>query len=62
MISAAEPGWRVLKSETLCATPHRHVDREQEATAARPGGVDWLVVHRRTAVVVAPRAAGGGLA
>jgi len=62
MISAAEPGWRVLKSETLCATPHRHVDREQEATAARPGGVDWLGAHRRTAVVAALRTAGELLA
>lgn len=47
--------WRVMKSETLCDTPYLRVYRETIATPTRPDGVEWLVVRRRNASVVAPR-------
>ncbi len=52
-------GWALLQSESLCDTPHLRLNRELVATPSRPGGISWLVVHRRAAVVVAPRTPDG---
>jgi ADP-ribose pyrophosphatase len=51
--------WKVLRSETLCETPYLRVNREHVATPSRPEGVTWMVAHRRTAAVVAPRTPDG---
>jgi len=55
----AASGWGIRQSETLCDTPHLRLDRELVVTPSRPGGISWLVVHRRAAVVVAPRTPDG---
>lgn len=55
MIPEDVPGWRVIQSDTVCETPHLRVYREQVSTPTRPAGVDWMVVRRRHASVVAPR-------
>ncbi len=47
--------WRLLAREPLCDTPHLDVAWETVATPSRPGGVPWIVAHRRIAAVVAPR-------
>jgi ADP-ribose pyrophosphatase len=54
-----EGGWRELQGDSLCDTPHLRVFQERIATPSRPRGVDWTVVRRRPAVVVAPRTPGG---
>jgi ADP-ribose pyrophosphatase len=48
-------GWRELDHEVLAETPHLRMVREHVATPSRPQGVQWTVVHRRQAAVVAPR-------
>ena len=55
----AASGWGIRQSEALCDTPHLRLDREFVATPSRPAGISWLVVHRRAAVVVAPRTPDG---
>lgn len=50
-----ESDWRVLDEALLCETPHLCVCRENVATPSHPGGVEWLVVHRRQAAAIAPR-------
>jgi len=52
-------GWRELESEVLVATPWLRVIREVVATPTRPAGVEWTVVRRKQAAVVAPRTPAG---
>lgn len=52
-------GWRQLGREVLTETPYLRVVRERVATPSRPEGVEWTVVHRSQAAVVAPRLADG---
>jgi ADP-ribose pyrophosphatase len=52
---ALERNWTTLASLQICTTPHLQVDKETVATPSRPGGVDWYVVRRPQATVVAPR-------
>lgn len=54
-----EPGWRVLDQAMLCETPYLSVGREKVATPSHPQGIEWLVVHRREATVIAPRTSEG---
>jgi ADP-ribose pyrophosphatase len=54
-----DPGWRILREQVLCETPHLRVTEEAVATPSRPGGISWTVSHRRPASVVAPRTPGG---
>ncbi len=55
MTSGETPGWSALQSETLCQTPWLQVTRDRVATSSRPQGVEWMIAHRPTAAVVAPR-------
>lgn len=48
-------GWRGIEAATLLTTPFLQVTRELVATPTRPDGVDWTVVQRKQAAVVAPR-------
>lgn len=48
-------GWRELSRETCVETPYLRVYRETIATPTRPDGVDWMVVRRKQAAIVAPR-------
>ncbi|HRJ70932.1 MAG TPA: NUDIX hydrolase [Terrimicrobiaceae bacterium] len=59
MSGGQSPGWSTLQSEALYASPHLQVFHERIATPSRPEGVDWQVVRRRTAAVVAPRTPDG---
>jgi len=52
-------GWRELEREELAATPWLRVVREVVATPTRPQGVEWTVVRRQQAAVVAPRTPSG---
>ncbi len=52
-------GWRSLRREVLTETPYLSVVRETVATPSRPGGIEWTIVHRKQAAVVAPRTPGG---
>jgi len=47
--------WPTLHSEILCDTPWLSVAREKIATPSRPAGVNWMVIRRSVAAVVAPR-------
>ncbi|HEY8901592.1 MAG TPA: NUDIX hydrolase [Chthoniobacterales bacterium] len=47
-------GWRELHREILAETPYLRVVRELVATPTRPNGVEWTVVRRKQAVVIAP--------
>lgn len=47
--------WPTLNSEILCDTPWLSVAREKIATPSRPAGVNWMVIRRPVAAVVAPR-------
>jgi ADP-ribose pyrophosphatase len=49
------PSWSILAEEDLVRTPHLHVTRQHVGTPARPDGVEWYVVRRPAAVVVAPQ-------
>jgi len=53
--STASGAWPTLHSETLCDTPWLSVAREKIATPSRPAGVEWTVIRRSLAAVVAPR-------
>ncbi len=50
-----DPAWATLEHVEICKTPHLQVDKETVATPSRPTGVDWYVVRRPRATVVAPR-------
>lgn len=52
--------WREISRELLVDSPYLRVAREVVATPTRPDGVDWMVVRRKQAVVVAPRSRSGG--
>lgn len=52
-------GWRELSSDVLVDSPYLRVRREVVATPTRPEGVDWMVVRRKQAVVIAPRTEDG---
>jgi len=52
--------WQTLKTEICADSPYLRVFREHVATPTRPDGVEWMVVRRKQAVVVAPRTASGG--
>lgn len=54
-VIAPEPDWRVLDRTVLCQSDHLSVGREQIATPSRPQGIEWMVVRRRQAAVIAPR-------
>lgn len=47
--------WPTLNSEKLCDSPWLSVSREKIATPSRPNGVEWMVIRRSVAAVVAPR-------
>lgn len=47
--------WSILSSETLCETPHLTVVREVAASPLVPSGRPWLVVRRKSAVVIVPQ-------
>ena len=53
-------GWRELSREVLAETPFLRVVREHVATPSRPQGIEWTVVRRKSAAVVAPRTPDGG--
>lgn len=53
-------GWRSLASDLCVDTPYLRVISERVATPTRRDGVDWMVVRRKQAVVVAPRTVNGG--
>ena len=46
--------WSLRGENELAVTPHLRLARERVGTPTRPGGVDWFVVHRSPAAVVAP--------
>lgn len=52
--------WHDIQSDLCVDTPYLRVSREIVATPTRPDGVDWMVVRRKQAVVVAPQTANGG--
>lgn len=54
-MSAVQNGWEALEVSTLLETPYLRVMKELVATPTRPDGVDWTVVRRKQAAVVAPR-------
>jgi ADP-ribose pyrophosphatase len=56
---SSDQQWRILRSESLCDTPHLRVNRQHVATPSRPEGVTWMVAKRHTAAVVAPRTIDG---
>jgi len=47
-------GWRRVADETLFENPHLSVHRPTVVSPTRPEPFRWLVVHRKSAVVVAP--------
>ncbi len=52
-------GWREIGCETLAKTPYLTVNRETVATPSRPEGLEWMVVRRKQAAVIAARTAAG---
>ncbi len=52
-------GWREISRDQLAETPYLSVSRETVATPSRPDGLDWLVVRRKQAAVVAARTVAG---
>jgi ADP-ribose pyrophosphatase len=52
--------WHALKSEVCVDSPYLRVLREHVATPTRPDGVEWMVVRRKQAIVIAPQTASGG--
>ncbi len=48
-------GWATLEKSTLFSNAHLEVRQVRRATPSRPDGVNWSVVHRKAACVVAPR-------
>lgn len=52
-------GWRELSRTALTETPYMSVVRSHVATPSRPEGIEWTVVHRKQAAVVAPRTPDG---
>jgi len=52
-------GWRELDTKVLTETPYLRVVQEHVATPSRPQGVEWTVVRRKQAAVVAPRTVDG---
>jgi len=57
MTPPADPAgpWKILGSEPLASTPHLALHEERVATPTRPDGVNWFIVRRPPAAVVAPR-------
>ena len=51
--------WQELAAEELCRTPHLAVRKVQLSSPLRPQGREWIVVHRKPAVVVIPRLSDG---
>ena len=54
-------GWRTISRETRFEAPHLLVATERMRTPTAPNGREWLVVHRKAAVVVAPMLPDGSL-
>jgi ADP-ribose pyrophosphatase len=54
-------GWETVSSETLYESEHLLVADEEVRSPARAQPHSWTVVHRKTAVVVAPMTAEGKL-
>ena len=52
-------GWSVVSSEMQFANPYVEVHRAIVTSPTRPDPFSWTVVHRKGAVVVAPRTADG---
>ena len=52
-------GWRTLETEMLFASPHVAVQRVRVTTPSRSEPFEWMVTHRKAAVVVAPVTATG---
>lgn len=47
-------GWETMASENHFTTPHLAVTTDEVRTPTRPAGRKWTVVHRKSAVVIAP--------
>ncbi|HEX4639490.1 MAG TPA: NUDIX hydrolase [Chthoniobacterales bacterium] len=54
-------GWETISSETHFANEHLEVATEKVRTPAKKEVRSWVVVHRKTAVIVAPMTADGKL-
>ena len=52
-------GWKLVNSEALFSNPHVEVHRVTVVSPTRPAPFQWMVVHRKGAVVVAPMTADG---
>ena len=52
-------GWQTHGTEPLFDNPHLAVHRVTVASPSRPEPFQWLVCHRKSAVVIAPRTADG---
>lgn len=52
-------GWRDLKCDVLADTPFLQLNRETVGTPTRPEGLEWLVVRRKQAAVIAARTPAG---
>ena len=53
------PGWRTLEETEVFANPFAEVYLVKASTPTRPEGVQWTVLHRKGACVVAPITAEG---
>jgi ADP-ribose pyrophosphatase len=58
---AESGGWRTISRETQFEAPHLAVATERVRTPSAPEGREWLVVHRKAAVVIAPMLPDGSL-
>lgn len=56
-----EGGWETISSETHYSDAHLTVTTERVRTPRHPDGKSWTVVHRKSAVVVAPITSDGRL-
>ena len=54
-------GWQTYETESLLENPHLSVHRVTVSSPTRPEPFQWLVCHRKSAVVIAPMTADGKL-
>ncbi len=55
------PGWEILAADLQYANPYVQVYLEKMRTPCRPNGLQWTVVRRKAAVIVAPMTTDGRL-
>ena len=60
MISESD-GWEIISSETHFRNAHLEVASVEVRTPARPAPRPWTIVHRKSAVVIAPMTTDGKL-